>query len=224
MEREIALYLLKFAFFPFILTFLPLSPILSLLCAQSCPTLCDPKDCSPPGSFVHGDSPGKNTGLDCYAFLQRIFPTQGSNQVSCIAGRFFTWATREAQCGYDSEQFFSHCDILSWISYGLVSRVQRSEFSNPFWTYCAAFILTYKLEYAEVFFSFTSWCEMNQFWFPGKYLLIFWGFFWSQAHEILHCFALPRVIEMLIHIRLGGCWFIVPTCSSFGFCGDTFFL
>jgi len=26
------------------------------------------------------DSPGKNTGVGCYAFLQRIFPTQGSNQ------------------------------------------------------------------------------------------------------------------------------------------------
>ena len=22
--------------------------------AQSCPTLCDPVDCSPPGSFIHG--------------------------------------------------------------------------------------------------------------------------------------------------------------------------
>ena len=144
-------------------------------------------------------------------------------QVSCIVSRFFTWATREAQRGYDSEQYFSHCDVLSWISYGLVSRVQRSEFSNPFWTYCAMFILTYKLEYAKVFFSFTSWCQMNQFWFPGKYLLIFWGFFWSQVHEILQCFALPHLIEMLIHIHLGSCWFIVPTCSSFGFCGDTFF-
>ena len=24
------------------------------LCAQSCPTLCDPVDCSPPGSSAHG--------------------------------------------------------------------------------------------------------------------------------------------------------------------------
>ena len=30
---------------------------------QSCLTLCDPMDCSPPGSSVHGDSPGKNTGV-----------------------------------------------------------------------------------------------------------------------------------------------------------------
>ena len=31
------------------------------LVTQSCPTLCDPMDCSPPGSSVHGDSLGKNT-------------------------------------------------------------------------------------------------------------------------------------------------------------------
>ena len=30
-------------------------------------------------SSVHGDSPGKNTGLGCHAFLQGTFPTQGSN-------------------------------------------------------------------------------------------------------------------------------------------------
>ena len=54
--------------------------------------------CSPPGSSVHGGSPGKNTGVTCHALLQGIFPTQGSTQVSLIAGGFFTnWATREAQ-------------------------------------------------------------------------------------------------------------------------------
>ena len=37
---------------------------------QSCPTLCDPMDCSSPGCSVHGDSPGKNTGVGCYALLQ----------------------------------------------------------------------------------------------------------------------------------------------------------
>ena len=42
-------------------------------------TLCDPMDCSPPGSSLHGDSPGKYTGVDCHALLQGIFPIQGSN-------------------------------------------------------------------------------------------------------------------------------------------------
>jgi len=52
--------------------------VLSLV-AQLCPTLCDPMDCSPLGSSVHGDSPGKNTEMGCHALFQGIFPTQGSN-------------------------------------------------------------------------------------------------------------------------------------------------
>ena len=47
-----------------------------LCCAQLCPTLCDSMDCSLPGSSVHGDSPGKNTGVGCHALLQEIFLTQ----------------------------------------------------------------------------------------------------------------------------------------------------
>ena len=38
-----------------------------------------PMDCSLPGSSVHGDSPGKNTGVGCHALLQGIFPNQGPN-------------------------------------------------------------------------------------------------------------------------------------------------
>ena len=33
-------------------------------------------DSSPPGSSVHGDSPGKNTGVGCHALLQGIFSIQ----------------------------------------------------------------------------------------------------------------------------------------------------
>ena len=46
------------------------------LVAESYPTLCDPVDCSLPGFSVHGDSPGKNTGMGCHALLQGIFPTR----------------------------------------------------------------------------------------------------------------------------------------------------
>ena len=38
-----------------------------------------PMDCSPPGSSVHGESPGKNSGVGCHALLREIFPTQGLN-------------------------------------------------------------------------------------------------------------------------------------------------
>ena len=63
----------------YVFTFDNLSVCALYLVAQSCPTLCDPTDCSPPGSSVHGYSPGKNTGVCCHALLQGIFPTQGSN-------------------------------------------------------------------------------------------------------------------------------------------------
>ena len=69
------------------------APLTVCVCSgtQSCQTLCDPMNCSPPGSFVHGKSPGKNTGVGCHALLQGIFLTQGSNQcflheqVDCLA-------------------------------------------------------------------------------------------------------------------------------------------
>ena len=47
--------------------------------AQSCPTLCDPMECSLPGFSVHGMFPGKSTGVGCHFLLQGIFLTQGSN-------------------------------------------------------------------------------------------------------------------------------------------------
>ena len=54
----------------------------AMLClvTKSCLTLCNPMDCSPPGSSVHGDSPGKNTGVGSLSLLQGIFLTQELNQ------------------------------------------------------------------------------------------------------------------------------------------------
>ena len=46
---------------------------------QSSLIRCDPIDYSSPGFTVYGDSPGKNSGMGCYALLKEIFPTQGSN-------------------------------------------------------------------------------------------------------------------------------------------------
>ena len=72
------------------------------LVAQLCPTLCDPMDCSPPGSFAHGESPAKNTGVGCHALLQGIFPTWGlkPSLISlALGGGFFTTsASWEATC------------------------------------------------------------------------------------------------------------------------------
>ena len=52
---------------------------LTYVYAQSCPTLCNPMDCSPLGSSCPWNFPGKNTGVDCHFLLQGIFPAQGTN-------------------------------------------------------------------------------------------------------------------------------------------------
>ena len=68
------------------------------LVAELCLTLCNPLYCSPTGSSVHENFPGKNTGVGCHAVLQVNFPTWHQTQVSHIAGGFFTSrAMREAQ-------------------------------------------------------------------------------------------------------------------------------
>ena len=56
-------------------------PCCAVLClvTQLWLTLCDLMNCSPPSSSVHGDSPGKNTGVGRHALLQGIFPIQGLN-------------------------------------------------------------------------------------------------------------------------------------------------
>ena len=72
-----------------------------VLVAQSCMTLCDLMDCSPPGSSVRGILSAR--------ILERVAmpSSRGSSQprdwtqVSCTAGRFFSvWATREATAHY----------------------------------------------------------------------------------------------------------------------------
>ena len=61
--------------------------------AQSCPPLCDPMNCSLPGSSVPGIL--KARILECVAipFLQGIFPTQGSNP-GLLLGRQILYCLR----------------------------------------------------------------------------------------------------------------------------------
>ena len=63
---------------------------------QSCLTLCDPMDHRLPGFSVHGDSPGKNTGVGCHTLLQGHPPNLGIEPTSltspAFVGRFLSLA------------------------------------------------------------------------------------------------------------------------------------
>ena len=76
-------FLLEYDCFTMLCSFLMYSkvnhPCINI-CAQSCPVLRDPMDCSPPGSSACGIYfPGKNTGVGCHFLHQEVFLTQGSN-------------------------------------------------------------------------------------------------------------------------------------------------
>ena len=65
--------------------------------SQSCPTLCDPMDCSSPGSSVHGILQARILEWVAIPFSQGTSWPRDRTQVSRIAGSFFTtWATRGA--------------------------------------------------------------------------------------------------------------------------------
>ena len=63
--------------------------------SRSCPTLCDPMDCSPPGSSVCGILQARRLEWVAIPFYSRC--SRNWTWVSGIAGRYFTvWATKEA--------------------------------------------------------------------------------------------------------------------------------
>ena len=70
---------------------------LPIFVAQSCPTLCDPMDCSLSGSSVHGIFQARVLEWIAISFSRGSSRPRNRTQVSRIAGRRFTiWATREA--------------------------------------------------------------------------------------------------------------------------------
>ena len=115
----------------------------------SCPTFWDPMDYSPPGSFVHGNSPDKNSEVGCHVLLLVSSQPRDWTCTSCvsfIAGRFFIqWATWEAQynlyisqlltyiqCNLEGKNSFSCSRIYSQISC-LVNFVFTTKCKAYFW-------------------------------------------------------------------------------------------
>ena len=57
---------------------------------QWCLTPCDPMDCSPPGSSVHGLLQARILEWVAVPFSRGSSQPQDRTQVSCTAGEFFT--------------------------------------------------------------------------------------------------------------------------------------
>ena len=72
--------------------------------AQTCPTHCDPKDCSLPGSSIHGILQARILEWVAISFSRGSSRPRDWTRVSHTADRLFTvWATREALQSADWE-------------------------------------------------------------------------------------------------------------------------
>ena len=88
----------------------------TVLVTQSCLTLCNPVDYSPPGSSVHGILQERILEWVSILFSRGSSQTRYQTQVSCTAGRFFTiCATREAPSAiYESVKEKEHNTLAKW--------------------------------------------------------------------------------------------------------------
>ena len=107
------------------------------LVTQLCPMLCDPMDCSPPGSSAHGILQARILEWFAISYSKGSSQPKDRTLVSWIAGVFFTvWGTREAllNTGLTLSPFTHNTFIaitnLSWIS---------------FWIQCKRVIISHKL-------------------------------------------------------------------------------
>ena len=84
-------------------------------------------NCRMPGSSVHKDSPGKNTGEGCDAFFQGIFPTQGLNP-SLHHCRWILYVSVKKKIYI----FFSRPEKL-YIGQTFAIKLTSYEFINTYW-------------------------------------------------------------------------------------------
>ena len=93
---------------------------------------CDPTDCSPPGSSVHGDSPGKNTGVGCHFLLQgkSLIQHHNSKEPVLWGSAFFT-----VQLSYPYVKVKSLSPVQLFATHG--------QSNHPFWSQLAFSLLPF---------------------------------------------------------------------------------
>ena len=97
---------------------------------------CDTMDYSPPGSFVHGIFPGKNTGVGCHFLLQGIFCPRIQTQGSWIADSLPYESLKHGKMSTYTKQAQKTCVSASGVL-GVFSRREAtfslSPYTEPMW-------------------------------------------------------------------------------------------
>ena len=127
------------------------------LAPQSCPTLCDHMDGSPPGSFVRGDSPGKNTEVVATPSSRGLF--------SCCRAwalgheGFKLWSTG-LFAPWHVESFQTRDWTRVWLAGGFLTAGPRRKSLNRF---CKCYVCVFVYIYSHTTPSNTQ-APTNQFW------------------------------------------------------------
>ena len=133
--------------------------------AQSCPTLCDPMDCSLPGSSVHGIFQARVLEWIAISFSRGSARPRDRTQVSCMVDRRFTiWATREV-LAFHSHIYFKELEkICLFCILFIYCSVSLSEVPNflliPFFCLYNFFLLE-KVFWRQILFI--SSCVLSHF-------------------------------------------------------------
>ena len=129
---------------------------------QLCPTLCDPLDCSLPGSSIHGIFQARVLEWGAISFSRGSSQPRDWTQDSHIAGRHFTiWVTRQVIC-LETSVKIDHKIVTVFISVR--------------WDYgCFFFFLLISM--SLIFLT------MKIYWFHTKEEQVLFNF-WQQIYEV----------------------------------------
>ena len=139
--------------------------------------LCDLINYSPPGSSVHGNSPGKTTGVGHHTLLQGIFPTQESNPGLPCCRQIFYWLNHQGSPR-----------ILEWVAYPFSRGIFPTQESN--WGLLHCRWILYQLSYLGSPFQLLSFVKRSQS--PLKKWLIL-GLSQEKNKLILDCLLYQKV-------------------------------
>ena len=118
---------------------------------QSCPALCDPIDCSQPGSSVHGSLQARILEWVAIPFSRGLSPPRDPTHVSCITGWLFTiWATRKAHIVRDQ---FKKCFYL---------KKKKNQFIQKWVNFCCS-ILNYPNDLILFLAVFWGTCYLRNY-------------------------------------------------------------
>ena len=155
-------------------------PLVSVTCSVVS-SFCEPMNCSPPGSSVHGILQARILEWVAIPFSRASSQLRDWTWVSCIAGRFFTvWATREA---HTTDPYYSQINC-----HGPKEKELHVFKKYVFTNHCQAFIMQIKIILIEkVYVAFFSLQNKPQ-WLLGfkqrrKWMLYIWGVWkkWSRS-------------------------------------------